>query len=483
MVDSGLRLSPRHVDVPGSVHRRRKNSILRLLCIAMNDQTSPMSSGPLLIANPYLEIRPLDSDSEEPMTVCEVPADDDRRRRYAVPESIAALIELFDGERSLSEAVREYEERHPGRHSHEKLESLVRGFLIPKGLVLPRGRATKAVPERTTASRPRSFLYIKLPLISHRVIEPIANLLKWAYLTPVLVAWIPLFIGLHVYFYASVLPQHDLNFNELNVGGILALMLISTIGTFVHELGHASAAAHYGCKRLEIGWGLYLVFTVLYTDVSEAWRLPRRQRALIDLGGIYFQSVFLAALLALFFMSRNEIYLFAFIFSDLTIASSLNPFLRLDGYWLMSDLFGILNLRQQSMEMLWAWAAKIFRSRELRSPSHLRLGRRARIALVIYSLAGIAFFVFLVKIIFDRVAVQLVVGYPESLADFFTDMGSGGSAIGIVGSLLEILWRTMMLAGFGFMLFTALSWAARMLKKALVAAGRLAPVAGGNRAA
>jgi len=424
-----------------------------------------MSESLYPIVNPQLEVAPLDSDAAEPMTVCDLPAIDGRVR-YAIPSALVELIRLFDGRRTVDEAIKVYSESYPDGHSPESLKRLVLGFLLPKGLVV--ADADSAVEIRRNPSQRRSFLYIKLPLIPGRVVEPIARMLKWAYSQPVLMAAIPLFVLLHVYFYAELLPGHDLDFNRLHIGDILLLMILSTVGTFVHEFGHASAAAFYGCKRLEIGWGLYLVFTVLYTDVSDAWKLPRKQRAIVDLGGIYFQSFFLVAMVALFEVTHDPIYLFGFLFADLTIASSFNPFLRLDGYWLMTDIFGIINLRQQSLDWLRRAASTVLPIELPQTTTGPTLSRSAVVALVVYSLFGVAFFVFLLKVMIEQVAARIIVGYPEVLAEFWSRVEAGGmGGMEVASGLIEILWRTMMLVGLAFFLFSVLSRLSRLIQKGL----------------
>jgi hypothetical protein len=40
-----------------------------------------------------------------------------------------------------------------------------------------------------------------------------------------------------------------------------------------------------------MGVGIYLVWPAFYTDVTDAYRLPRRSRLRVDLGGLYFNAV------------------------------------------------------------------------------------------------------------------------------------------------------------------------------------------------
>jgi len=424
-------------------------------------QVLAIPPGQHLVANPRLEVSPLDADAAEPMAVCELGVAGGRPVRYSMPIAVVELIDLFDGRRSLEEVIAAYGVRRPGRYSVEKIERLVSDVLLRKGLILgPGGPPTEA---RRSPDRRRSFLYFQLPLLSARLVEPVAQALRWAYTRPVLLSWLPLFVLLHWVFYVKLLPLRALDVNRLELGDVLLLMLLSTAGTFVHELGHASAAAFYGCKRLEIGWGMYLIFTVLYADVSDVWKLPRRQRAVVDLGGIYFQSVFLALLLALFVRSGNDVYLFAFLFTDLAIASALNPFLRLDGYWLMSDLFGIVNLRQQSLAYLRRVAAAVAGRRPAHSPGP-QLSRRATAALALYSVAGIGFFLITAKIVVAQVLVRILVGLPEVLARFWLDCETGAGAVQIAARVGEILWRGLMVAGVALMLFNVLVRLARALQ-------------------
>ncbi|MCU4960956.1 site-2 protease family protein, partial [Bacillus paranthracis] len=66
----------------------------------------------------------------------------------------------------------------------------------------------------------------------------------------------------------------------------ILLLLFSII---IHELGHIVAAYRYKIQPKDVGMGLYMMRPVLFVDLSDTWRLPRRQRVVIDLGGIYFE--------------------------------------------------------------------------------------------------------------------------------------------------------------------------------------------------
>lgn len=392
--------------------------------------------------NPLLEVSDFDSDSSKPMALCIVPSEEEYVR-FAIPTAYMELIRGFDGERTTDEAIDAFLERKPGSFTREWLRRLVEESLIPKGILV----YTHQDPGRVAVSNQpkRSFLYIKLPIIKPNVVDPIARRLGFLYKREALIFGLILFIATHVYVYGVLIRQHHVDFNQLNAAGILTLMLFSTMGTVFHEFGHASAAAYYGCRRMTIGWGLYLIYTVLWTNVSEAWKLRRHQRAIVDIGGVYFESIFLLLMLLLYLYTGSTIFLFAFIFIDLSIATTFNPFLRMDGYWLMSDLFGIVNLRQQQIVWLQSIASNLFGNGTVVVQSNL--SRKAKWALGIYTLFGSLFLVYILKVIFEFVILNILGGYPGLLLDFWRNLQNGMSALGFLNGFLEIFWRTLMLFG------------------------------------
>ena len=114
--------------------------------------------------------------------------------------------------------------------------------------------------------------------------------------------------------------------------------------SFFHELGHASACKYFGVRHGGVGFGLYLTFPVLYTDVTEIWKLNRRQRCVVNLAGVYFQSYGLILLLVAFFVTGDDILRYLILIMNLGFLMTLNPFFKFDGYWIASDLLGVPNV-------------------------------------------------------------------------------------------------------------------------------------------
>lgn len=124
---------------------------------------------------------------------------------------------------------------------------------------------------------------------------------------------------------------------------VLAMALTALAGLF-HELGHATACRYAGARPGAIGVGLYLVWPVFYNDMTDCYRLNRAARLRADLGGIYFNAVFILALAGVYAATGFEPLLVVAGLHHLLIVQQLLPFVRLDGYYIVSDVAGVPDL-------------------------------------------------------------------------------------------------------------------------------------------
>jgi putative peptide zinc metalloprotease protein len=145
--------------------------------------------------------------------------------------------------------------------------------------------------------------------------------------------------------------------NAIEPGNWPFLWATFVIIKLIHELGHGFACRRFGGEVHELGI-MFLVFVPApYVDASSAWSLPSKwQRAFVGAGGMIFE-LFVAAVCAFIWKNTSDIslvnklaYNTMFIASVTTILFNANPLLRYDGYYILSDLLEIPNLRQKSME-------------------------------------------------------------------------------------------------------------------------------------
>jgi len=139
-----------------------------------------------------------------------------------------------------------------------------------------------------------------------------------------------------------------------NVQGMVAMALALMFAKVIHELGHAYTARQYGCSVPSMGVAFLVLWPVLYTDTTTAWRLKsNRQRLAISAAGMTAEIMLACfALLAWSLMpdgpARSAVFLLATTTWVLTLAVNLNPLMRFDGYYLLSDYLEMPNLQERA---------------------------------------------------------------------------------------------------------------------------------------
>ena len=114
-----------------------------------------------------------------------------------------------------------------------------------------------------------------------------------------------------------------------------------------------------------MGVGLYIVWPAFYTDVTDAYRLSRGGRLRTDLGGVYFNALFVLMLGGVYALTGLESLLLVALLVQFEMVHQMLPFLRLDGYYVVADLVGVPDLFQRIRPILESFIPW----REVRPPS------------------------------------------------------------------------------------------------------------------
>lgn len=191
-----------------------------------------------------------------------------------------------------------------------------------------------------------SYMVFMLELLGSSLVNRVSALLAPLFSPPLLIAGgLVALAGLASMFQAihalAAMPA---------IGAPQALQVIGLcmLGVLLHELGHAAAAFRLGARRVAIGVGWYAVLPVAYADLSEVWRYPARQRVVVDLAGVHMQGLLVAALMLLDRLWPDPAWLVAAAATSMSMLWNLNPLLRMDGYWIVADAFGIPDLRRRA---------------------------------------------------------------------------------------------------------------------------------------
>lgn len=253
------------------------------------------------------------------------------------------VVEAIDGVRDTEGISHRVSGRFGREISADNVEYLVEQKLEPLGLTVPFGQE-----DDQAVTGPRSDLLLVLK--GHRVIFPerqvarIAKALAWLHrpsvVVPVLAAVAALDLWLFAYHGAmqpvlQVLEQPVL---------MLAVFVLIVASLVFHEFGHASACRYGGARPGSIGCGLFLIWPSMYTDVTDVYRINRAGRIRTDLGGVYFNVVFVLGLAGAYVVTGQPFFLAAIYLVHFEILEQLMPALRLDGYYILGDLAGIPDL-------------------------------------------------------------------------------------------------------------------------------------------
>jgi putative peptide zinc metalloprotease protein len=290
---------------------------------------------------------------------------------YRFEEEEYAILQMLDGQSSLDDIAARFEREFPPQTIRtEELQQFI-GMLHRSGLVLTdaAGQGQQLVKRRDDRRR-QERLATLTNILALRFKgfdpDPILNFIypyvRWFFTVPALFACILLglsaltLIVVQFDVFQSRLPAFHTFFQAKNW---LWLGLTLAVTKIMHEFGHGLSCKHFGGECHEIGVMFLVLTPCLYCNVSDSWMLPNRwHRAAIGAAGMYVELVLASIATFVWWFSDqgsaiNNICLnVMFICSVSTILFNANPLLRYDGYYILSDILEIPNLRQKASTIL-----------------------------------------------------------------------------------------------------------------------------------
>ncbi|MEQ9408124.1 MAG: HlyD family efflux transporter periplasmic adaptor subunit [Fuerstiella sp.] len=199
------------------------------------------------------------------------------------------------------------------------------------------------------------ILFLQIPLVNpdHFLTRTIGRM-SWLFTKTFLAVWL---LGM-VAAGTVIVSRFDDLIQPLN--GILAtknlpfLWLAFVLLKIWHELGHGYACKVFGGFVPEMGTVLIAGTPAAFVDASSAWSFPERYKRLVVMcGGMYFESlVFIPAVFVWAFSSSpmwsSCAYQLVIMASLVTLLFNANPLMKFDGYFILSELIGMPNLRPRA---------------------------------------------------------------------------------------------------------------------------------------
>ncbi|MCA9229823.1 MAG: biotin/lipoyl-binding protein [Planctomycetales bacterium] len=289
---------------------------------------------------------------------------------FRFEEEEFAILQMLDGQSSLDEIAERFEAEFPPQTIRvEELQNFI-GMLYRSGLILSDvpGQGVQLKTRRDERKRKETIGALSNILAfrfkgfdPERLLNAIYPYCRW-FFSPLatalglLMATIALTLVIVQFdVFQSRLPSFQSFFaaqNWLLIAGVLAVTKV------IHEFGHGLSCKHFGGECHEMGVMFLVLTPCLYCNVSDSWMLPNRwHRAAIGAAGMYVEVVIASIATFIWWFSEpgflNYVCLnVMFVSSVSTILFNANPLLRYDGYYILSDIMEIPNLRQKASTIL-----------------------------------------------------------------------------------------------------------------------------------
>jgi len=292
------------------------------------------------------------------------------QKYYRFEEEEFALLEMLDGESSLQDIQAKFERRFaPQKISTRELHQLV-SMLHRSALVVSdaSGQGKQLYKRHIESSRRQklgaltNILCIRFKGFDpDRLLTWLDRRVGWFFSIPCLVLSLilttsaVLLIGVQFDVFWSRMPGFHAFFASENW---IWLGLTLAVTKVLHEFGHGLACKRLGGECHEMGVMLLVLTPCLYCNVSDSWMLPNKwHRAAIGAAGMYVEIVLASICTFIWWFTHPGLLNYIcfnvmFVSSVSTLVINANPLLRYDGYYILSDLVEIPNLRQKASSIL-----------------------------------------------------------------------------------------------------------------------------------
>jgi len=300
---------------------------------------------------------------------------------YTFPPSNWALIQLFDGERSYAEIARTYSNQTGQEYSSEEirefadaLEEMNFWYKTPqeKNILLMQ----RSAEERRKLIKSKKSKYGDLSEIAFPAVNP-DRFVTWLYdHSRFVYTWwfsVLTLIAFSISVAISVAHWDEVgrdtleffNFANKSANDVFVFYILAVIALCWHELGHAHACKHYGGRVPAMGFLLIYLTPAFYTDTTEGFvKGTRYQRFVIAMAGAW-SELYLCALATPIWwatppgtMVHDAAYLMMLMTGIAGLLINWNPLMKLDGYYMLSETLGLVDLKENSTAYVSAWVKR-----------------------------------------------------------------------------------------------------------------------------
>ena len=324
------------------------------------------------------------------------------------------LLMLCDGTRTPAEISEALSEQDPDSAiaESEVLEFL--DSIEPAMWERSLGEKNLAVLERIRDERKgrvdqSSMLYIAFKAWDpNKTLDKLDPILSWMFTAQFVFFSMLLFITA-MYFVAGdwTRVQHDTEslytFADKSAYDVWSFWLLLLLLGAIHEFGHGLTCKHFGGDVHQMGFLLIYLTPAFYTDTTDILLFDRTsRRQWVIFAGIWVELVVCSLSAVAWHFTPpgstvNDLAYKMMLLSGVQGALlNLNPLIKADGYYALSQFLDIDNLREDSFAFLRVWAEKYILRRNIDLPAS---SRRQRRIYFIFGVAALAYSVGLIAIV------------------------------------------------------------------------------------
>lgn len=330
---------------------------------------------------------------------------------YTFSDAEWGIIELFDGTRTTAEVAAEYNRLFPDANVDTvfalEYEEMLRNTELLERSVAERSLTLlgRLRTERKRAAEEKSEGFNPFFMKFHvfdpdRFLNRTVRYVRWLWTPPVVVIWalaVAWTVGVFILHWGPIWTgTYELYaFLRKPLIDVLQFFFILCIIGGIHEFGHAYATKVYGGDVHDIGLALLYFTPAFYCDTTDAILFQNKwHRLWTTTAGIYVEGFICSAATAVWVASYpdtllNELAYKTMLFTGVsTIFFNINPLIKIDGYYALTSLIEMPELREESFRYLGAQ----FQSRILRLPvDRPAVSRRKRRIYWIYGILALAY--------------------------------------------------------------------------------------------
>jgi putative peptide zinc metalloprotease protein len=180
------------------------------------------------------------------------------------------------------------------------------------------------------------------------------------------------------------------NFSEKSWLDVGVFYLVAVGAMCWHEIGHGHACKHFGGRVPSMGFLLIYLAPGFYTDTSEGQVMATRsQRFVISLAGAWAELYICAVATLIWWVTppdtpvHSVAYMMMLITGIASVLINFNPLIKLDGYYMMSEVLQLVDLKESSTAYVSAWVKRHIWRLPVEVPY---VPRRRRLGYAVYAL-------------------------------------------------------------------------------------------------